>query len=65
MTQSASREIGTQTSVVQRARAGPQRQRRVERVVPRLPQPLAILEVRRPLEAVAAALGASACTASA
>ena len=40
-----------------RARAGPQRQRRVERVVPRLPQPLAILEARRPLETAAAALG--------
>jgi hypothetical protein len=49
-THSANREIGTQTSVVH-ARARPQRQRRVERLVPRLPQTLAIFETRRELKA--------------
>ena len=47
---SARREIGTQTSVVHARAPGPQRQRRVQRVVARPPQPLAILEPRRPLE---------------
>src|SRR5436190_7166923 len=39
-----------------RTGAGTQRDGRVERIVPRLPQPLAILEPRRPLEAAAAPL---------
>ena len=54
---SASREIGTQTSVDPRLAAGPQRQRGVVGVVPRLPQPGAILGRRRPLEVGAAVLG--------
>src|SRR5438874_506712 len=37
--------------------AGPESERRVERLVSRLPQPLAIFEPRRPLEPAAAALG--------
>src|ERR1035437_2717117 len=40
-----------------RTRAGAQRGRRVERVVARLPEPLAILEPRRPFEAASAAIG--------
>ena len=41
--QSARREIGTQASVVEAARPGRERDRRVKRVVPRLPQPRAVL----------------------
>jgi hypothetical protein len=53
--QSASLEIGAQTSVVH-ARAGPQRDRREERVVPRLPQSSAVLRRHRPLELLRAVL---------
>ena len=47
--------MGTQTSVGPRAAAWTQRQAGVVRVVPRLPEPLAILEPRRPFEPAAAA----------
>ena len=59
-THSASCEIGTQTSVVQRLAAGTQRERRIERVVTRLPEPRAIFGRRRPLEAGRALLGGDA-----
>ena len=53
---SASREIGTQTSLDDALGARPQRQRGVERVVARLPEPVAILGPGRPLEIGAAML---------
>ena len=54
--QSASREIGTQASVANPCLPGRQRQRRVVRRVARLPQPRAVLGLRRPLERAAAVL---------
>ena len=48
--QSAGIEIGTQASVVQPFRAGTQRQRRVVPVVPRPPEPRAILGPGNPGE---------------
>ena len=47
-TQSASREIGTQASVANACLPGRQRHRGVVRVVPRLPQPRAVLGLASP-----------------
>ena len=63
--QSARREMGTQASVRPRLGARPQRQRGVVGVVPRPPQPRAILGPRHPRESESRVLRASACTVSA
>ena len=57
VTHSASREIGTQTSVANACGARPQRPARPIGVVARLPQPRAVLRLGRPLERAAAELG--------
>ena len=54
VTHSASRDIGTQTSVGIMLGAGPQREGRERRVVARLPEPGALLRPRGPFERPAA-----------